>query len=56
MFVGAPFEAGNLHQRTANQSGRSALHEKLTSDVQKALYALKPLAEAEHAAHLASLN
>lgn len=54
MTVGSPFEVGNVLRRSGEKG--SALHARLTSIVQKALYDLKPVAEAEHAKHVATLN
>ncbi|VDD83412.1 unnamed protein product [Mesocestoides corti] len=48
--VGTPFEVGGILRRTNDTGG--ALYSRLTTVVQRALYRLKAVAEAEHAKHL----
>ncbi|VDD78773.1 unnamed protein product [Mesocestoides corti] len=48
--VGTPFKVGGILRRTNDTGG--ALYSRLTTVVQKALYRLKAVAEAEHAKHI----
>ncbi|KAL5966653.1 hypothetical protein TSMEX_005618 [Taenia solium] len=52
-LVGAPFEVGDLVRKSIDTG--TNLYSRLTASVQRALYQLKPIAEAEHAKHKASL-
>ena len=52
--IGTPFEVANLVKKSRDTG--AALHARLTASVQRALYQLKPVAEAEHARHLVSLK
>lgn len=54
VFVGAPFEVGDLVRKSGGTG--TNLYSRLTASVQRALYHLKPVAEAEHAKYKASLE